>query len=123
MYGAGTKTKRSRAYTEKDKTTINIREMFVNSIPCHICGGAINLQQGLQYDHTQDFAVYRVTDPETGKPTHPFCNNFKKIILDGRKGKSTILLPELNIQPIAEENVEIPVKQLSYWGDSEFPDS
>jgi len=120
LYGSKSKVKKARGYSEKDKTTINIREMFTNSIRCHICGGVVNLQQSLQYDHTQDFAVYRVTDPETGKPTHPFCNNFKKVIQNGRSGKDVAVLPKL--KPTLAPTQEQAVKQLSYWGDGEFPE-
>jgi hypothetical protein len=94
--------------------------MFTSSIHCHICGGVVNIQQGLQYDHSQDFAAFGVTDPETGKPTHPFCNNFKKQIQDGRKGKPSTALPKIKISPEVEEDNS--VKQLSFWGDSEYPE-
>lgn len=116
------KVKKSRAYSEQDKTTINIREMFSNAIRCHICGGVVNLQQSLQYDHTQDFAVYRITDPKTGKPTHPFCNNWsnKKAIEEGKKGEKQYSVPliEINSSTDKQQNGN----QLDFWGDSEFPE-
>jgi hypothetical protein len=114
------KVKRSRAYSSQDKTTINIREMFISSIRCHICGGVVNIRQGIQYDHSQDYAVYGITDPETGKPTHPFCNNFKKQIQDGRNEKSITVLPKIKVNTESKQGK--PVKQFSFWGDSEFPE-
>lgn len=114
------RTRKGRLYSEQDKTIINIREMFTNSIRCHICGGVVNLGQDLQYDHTKDFAVYRFTDPDTGKPTHPFCNNFKKMILDGRAGRSQLNLPKVNYVPETEQKPKL--QQLSFFGENAFPD-
>lgn len=122
MYSTKSKAKRSRLYSSQDKTTINIREMFTSSIRCHICGGVVNIQQGLQYDHSQDFAIYGFTDPETGKPTHPFCNNFKKPIQDGRKGKPSIVLPKLKVSAEPEEDNSVKQLSFSFWGDSEYPE-
>lgn len=109
-----------RLYSKQDKSTINIRELFVNSIRCHICGGIVNIQQGLQYDHVIDYAKIGFTDPESGKPTHPFCNNFKKQIQEGRLGNEIFNPPSFNkhIMP------EIPdsTSQLSFWGENDFPE-
>jgi hypothetical protein len=115
----GKQAKAGRLYSTKDKTQINIREMFENSIKCHICGGVVNLQYGgVQYDHVLDFADTKTTDPKTGKPTHPFCNRHKKQIQLLREGKESLSLPDFS--PILENAVP-PVAQLDFWGVIDFP--
>jgi len=119
LYGKKSSAKKGRLYTQKDKTTINIRELFENSIRCHICGGVINLHHKLQYDHRDDYAITHVTDPDTGKPTHPFCNNMKKIIVPGKEGRTKYELPTLIINP---NSFKPPTaEQLKFWGDDAFP--
>src|SRR5437868_11451756 len=49
---------------------------------------------GVQYDHVLDFADTKTTDPDTGKPTHPFCNRYKKQIQSLRTGKESLHLPD-----------------------------
>lgn len=115
----GKQGKSSRLYSKKDKTHINIREMFEHSIRCHICGGIVNIQYGgVQYDHVLDFADSKVTDPETGKPTHPFCNRYKKQIQALRNGKETLSLP--TFLPAEKDPSQIP--QLDFWGLIDFPE-
>ena len=73
-------------------------------------------QGGVQYDHVNDYAITQVTDPETGKPTHPFCNRYKKLILAYREGKERTVLPRFGSEK------QVPsVEQLRFWGDDEFP--
>lgn len=120
QYKSKNKLKKSRAYSKQDKSSINIRELFDSSIRCHVCGGIVNLKQSLQYDHSKDFAVYRVTDPDTGKPTHPFCNNFKQVILQARSNNTALHLPSLQVSIEKDEQID---SQLSFWGnDDEFPE-
>lgn len=116
----GKQSKASRLYSTKDKTQINIREMFEHSIRCHICGGVVNLQYGgVQYDHVLDFADTKATDPDTGKPTHPFCNRYKKQIQALRTGKESLHLPDFTA---ATEKAAIQTAQLSFWGAVDFPE-
>jgi hypothetical protein len=119
----GSKAKISRNFSGTDRTFINIREMFENSVRCHICGGVINLSYGgLQYDHTEDYALTGLTDPETGKPTHPFCNRHKHPIMDHQKSIKRISLPAFGVV----DEVEISSKQLAlpleFWGVEDFPE-
>jgi len=112
--------KRSRLYSTGDKSQINVRELFDHAVRCHICSGVVNLQQGgLQYDHVTDFAVTKVTDPDTGKPTHPFCNNHKPDILELRARKRQLDLPHFDPEP--EMRSADLIKQLSFWGSDAFP--
>ncbi len=93
-----TNPKRSRAFSSSDKSQINIRELFESgSIRCHICGGVVNLLQprGIQYDHKIDYEISKITDPETGKPTHPFCNRYKKDIQNYKQDRGDFHIPLL----------------------------
>lgn len=111
--------KTSRAFSLRDKTYINIREIFEHSIRCHICDGVVNLQQGgIQYDHVYDYARTHVTDPDTGKPTHAFCNNNKPQILANRRGDITLTLPFFDTK---WEKEKADIRQLSFWGEDGFP--
>jgi hypothetical protein len=113
-------TKSSRLYSQSDKTQINIKELFEHSIRCHICRGVVNIQYGgIQYDHVNDYADTKVTDPETGKPTHPFCNRYKKQILSLRERKQSLILPSFNISTKKDQPVQ---EQLNFWGIFGFPD-
>lgn len=118
------KAKSSRSHSKSDKSQINIRELFAHSIRCHICGGVVNLQHGgLQYDHVNDYAFSQVTDPETGKPTHPFCNRYKKEIQAYRNGQKKISLPPFTVDLAKKRKKKEPSPQLAFdfWGKDEFP--
>lgn len=115
------KAKTSRNHSTKDKSQINTRELFQASIRCHICGGVLSLQQGLQYDHTEDYALTKLTDPETGKPTHPFCNRNKKDIFAYKAGEKTLLLPSFETSIQKEKNLYGQLSLFDFWGDDNFP--
>jgi len=117
----GQKPKSSRAYSKRDKSQINIKELFENSVPCYICGGLVNLQQGLQYDHTEDYATSGLTDPETGKPTHPFCNLHKKKIQAYRAKKSGVQLPSFVAALEREKKSSAQLTLPGFLGDDNFP--
>lgn len=111
----------SRNVTNRDKTQVNIRELFKNSIACHICGGIVNLHYGgVQYDHQIDFSIVKETSPDNLKPTHPYCNNNKHRIILIKENKEQIVLPELKFAKEANKNIN--TGQLSlFWGDDDFP--
>jgi len=120
----GPKVKTSRSFSTKDKSLINIREMFEGSVRCHICGGVVNLQYGgVQYDHTEDYALSGCTDPETGKPSHPFCNRHKIQIQACRVGQEKSILPPFSTGASAGVEEKTDIKQLSFefWGDADYP--
>ncbi len=109
--------KSRRTYSQTDRSQINVRKLFESSIRCHICGGIVNLQQGgIQYDHTEDYALSQTTDPDTGEPTHAFCNRYKPQIVAYRRGKERISLPKFS----GSKDVVV-VDQLSFWGVDNFP--
>lgn len=115
---AGNKTKLSRLYSTSDKSEINIRKLFENAIRCHICGGVVNLQSGLQYDHVKDYAISHETDPDTGEPTHPFCNRYKRQILNYKSGSEILALPLF--ERSVEKQEQTPL-QLAFWGQEDYP--
>ncbi len=116
------KSKKSRAFSKTDKSQINIRSLWENAIRCHICGGVVDLHYGgLQYDHVTDYAKIGVTDPDNGEPTHPFCNNFKRIIQKNQKdGKCK--LPGFNTSPDEAFSKDAQLSLNLFWGDDDFPE-
>jgi hypothetical protein len=89
--GAG----KSRSFTKAGRAEINVRELLRASVTCEICGGVVDLKQGVQYDHKELYAAGGLSIPENGRPTHPFCNLFRDRITNLRSGKETIALPML----------------------------
>lgn len=119
---SGPKTKEGRQFDDTQKTAINIREIYSSAIRCEICGGILNLRSGVQYDHKFRYAETGITDPETGRPTHPFCNNMRDKIEEIREGRLKLPLPQLEKGVFREGT---PVIQPTLWSlmDSiQFPD-
>lgn len=116
-------TKSSRNVSSRDKTQVNIRELFKGSVKCNICGGIVNLKYGgIQYDHHEDYALVKETTASNLNPTHPFCNNHKQRILSLITGENNLTLPELNLNEKNETvKKEESILQLSFWGVDDFP--
>lgn len=126
------KSKTGRNYGTGDKSQINIYQMFERAIRCHICGGVVDLKASIQYDHIQDFALTGETNPDTGAPTHPFCNNHshKHFIMQYRQGERGIELPEFldiedkksakRIKDQPEATLRLPFPE--FWGEDNFPE-
>jgi DNA-binding ferritin-like protein (Dps family) len=114
--------KKARSVSRKDKSQINIKELFNASPRCHICGGIINLGYGgIQYDHYEKpFAITQKTDVNDTKPTHPYCNRQKDIILSIRSGKKVVhLAKKLSIEKKAKK---IPSQLVMlFWGEDDYP--
>jgi hypothetical protein len=122
LYGKQSGKKKGQRYSDQDKTTMNIREMFANSIRCHICGGVVDLKQNLEYYTLREYtarSVYQLVDPDTSGPIHPFCKEYAKIILQGKHGRTKYALPNLATNPTVVK--EPTPTQLKFWGDDEFP--
>lgn len=92
----GLKKNSGRAFTTKSKAEINIREMLLSSVKCQICGGIVDLKQGVQYDHIDQWTSGKNSSPENGRPTHPFCNLFREQITALRNGSIKIELPRFS---------------------------
>lgn len=111
-----------RIFSSRDKTQINIREYFDQSIRCHICGGIVNISKNdVQYDHVNDYQYTKTTDPDDGKPTHPFCNNMKRKINEVKDGDLTI--PSVKFDLKEANDKKDYVQQLDLFMDEdEFPE-
>lgn len=100
IFGSRSKPKEKqntgRSFTKKSKAEINIREMLSCTVRCQICEGVVDLKQGVQYDHIDQWSKGQDSSPNNGRPTHPFCNLFRSQILSLREGTSEIILPSIN---------------------------
>ncbi|SAK40087.1 hypothetical protein AWB75_00154 [Caballeronia catudaia] len=89
------KTGASRAFSKDSQKEINVHALLNSTIKCEICGGVVDLKQGLQYDHKHEYAKGGRSVAENGRPTHPFCNLFRDRITDLRNGSASIRLPDI----------------------------
>jgi hypothetical protein len=101
IFGAKAETRKgqsgaSRAFSRSKQAEINVRELLGSSLRCEICGGVIDLKQGVQYDHKEEHSTGGLTVPENGRPTHPFCNLFRERITNLRAGRETLTLPRMS---------------------------
>jgi len=84
----------TRSFSKGSRIEINVRELLSSAIKCEICGGVVDLKQGLQYDHKHEHAKGGLSVADNGRPTHPFCNLFRDRITQVRSGAS-MRLPNL----------------------------
>ncbi|NMY43027.1 DUF262 domain-containing protein [Pseudomonas sp. WS 5013] len=89
------KASKSRSFTPKSRTEINIREMLKSAIKCEICGGIVDLKQDIQYDHIDHYSRSKDSTPSNGRPTHPFCNLFREQISNAKNQPGSLILPPL----------------------------
>ncbi|GAB2869072.1 hypothetical protein GCM10027093_00890 [Paraburkholderia jirisanensis] len=101
----------ARAFSKGNRIEINVRELLNSAIKCEICGGVVDLKQGLQYDHKHEHAKGGLSVAENGRPTHPFCNLFRERITEVRSGASSMRLPNL-VDPATASRT---YKQLTLW--------
>lgn len=94
----------SRSFSKANRAKINVRELLGSSLRCEICGGIVDLKQGVQYDHKELYASGGPSTPDNGRPTHPFCNLFRDRITNLRSGNETLKLPRLPDTVQGEKN-------------------
>lgn len=114
----------SRNVTSRDKTQVNIREMFKSSTKCHICGGLLNLSYGgVQYDHVEDYQYVKKTSVDNLDLSHPFCNRNKQKIVEIKNQQNIIALPNLVIKTETKNKIKKDETQqpLPFWGNDDFP--
>lgn len=114
----------SRNVTSRDKTQVNIREMFKSSTKCHICGGLLNLGYGgVQYDHVEDYQYVKKTSVDNLDLSHPFCNRNKQKIVEIKNQQNIIALPNLVIKTETKNKIKKDETQqpLPFWGNDDFP--
>ena len=88
---------RSRTFTEKQKSTLVLRALCENALPCGICGGILDPSGDVQHDHIVEHFRGGQTEPPNQRITHPFCNNQsnREIIEALRAGQPIVTLPLL----------------------------
>jgi hypothetical protein len=89
---------KSRSFTRTSRAEINVRTLLGSPARCEICGGVVDLKQGVQYDHKDEFSTGGLSIPENGRATHPFCNLFRERIAHMRIGKEQSILPKLRTE-------------------------
>ncbi|KIG02640.1 protein of unknown function DUF262 [Burkholderia sp. MR1] len=100
----------ARRFSKGNRAEINVRELLGASVKCEICGGVVDLKQGLQYDHKSHWATGGLSDADNGRPTHPFCNLFRQRITAARENSEEIHLP-----PLLDGGILQPYRQLNLF--------
>ncbi len=110
-----------RAFSQRQKSAIAMRT-WLDSLPrCGICGGMLDLAQGTQYDHAQEFSKGGFTTIENGRPTHPFCNNNRWTIERIRNGEEVLPLPAFADSTAGPAQEIIQLSFLTDYDDYESP--
>jgi hypothetical protein len=86
---------RSRSFSRISRAEINVRALLGSPLRCEICGGVVDLKQGVQYDHKLLYSAGGTSAPDNGRATHPFCNLFRDRIDKLRSGREVVELPPL----------------------------
>lgn len=102
---------RSRSFSKTSRAEINVRALLGSPVRCEICGGVVDLKQGVQYDHKQHYWAGGTSAPDNGRATHPFCNLFRERIGKLRSGVEVAKLPSLP----EIGSVERPFRQLNLF--------
>lgn len=87
---------KTRSFSRTSRAEINVRTLLGAPVRCEICGGVVDLKQGVQYDHKQLFSRGGASVSDNGRATHPFCNLFRERIEKLRSGRETATLPPLS---------------------------
>lgn len=106
---------RRRAFTDRQRSTVVLRELLSNPIRCGICGGMLDPSMAVQMDHTKPFAEGGSTVAENARLSHPFCNNNREIIEHIRSGQQTISIPTF-----VDPSLDTGISQLSFFDDPSF---
>lgn len=106
---------KSRIFTEKQKSTVILRNLFSTAARCGICEGILDPRGGLQHDHVLRWSEGGLTTVENDRLTHPFCNNNRDIIEALKKGQQTLKLPAF-----FDPDLSIGTKQLRLFDMDNF---
>lgn len=108
---------RSRAFTDRQRSTVVLQELLRNPPRCGICGGILDLMSAVQFDHREEFAKGGQTVVQNARLSHPFCNNPRNrtVIEDLRAGRATVELPVF-----VEASMAASAGQLSFFDDPSF---
>lgn len=106
---------RTRDFSVALKSRARLEELVKASITCGICGGMLDVGDGVQHDHIEEYAKGGKTVAENQRLTHPFCNNNRPFIEEIIAKSRVVALPELN-----EPEVDGRPMQLKLFGDEDF---
>lgn len=108
---------RSRLFTPRQKTILNLKTLLTNPPRCGICDGVVDIQGPVQYDHIIPYSQGGPTSLDNQRLTHPFCNNHanRHVIEQLRTGQQQLLLPHASeLDPVTG------ARQLSFLTDVGF---
>jgi 5-methylcytosine-specific restriction endonuclease McrA len=66
---------KSRLFTPRQKSIASIEGLVDRLDSCEICGGRIDIEGSIQYDHIVRHRNGGSTSIDNLRYTHPFCNN------------------------------------------------
>lgn len=104
-----------RVFTEKQKSSAVLGRLLAKPITCDICGGMLDLEQGVQHDHFVQWSDGGATMSSNQRVAHPFCNNQRSVI-EGYMNKSS----ELILPRFSEPDMTMGERQLSMFPDEAF---
>lgn len=89
---------RTRAFTDRQRSTVVLHELLRHPTRCGICGGILDVSAAVQFDHIQPVSKGGQTVTSNARLSHPFCNNQKnrEIIEQFRQGLQPVSLPVFN---------------------------
>jgi len=106
---------RARDFSVALKSRARLEELVKVALTCGICGGMLDVEDGVQHDHIEEYAKGGKTVAENQRLTHPFCNNNRPFIEEIIAKSRVVALPELN-----EPEVDGRPMQLKLFGDEDF---
>jgi hypothetical protein len=71
----------SPTITDETKDTLMIRNAIKSAQPCPLCGGRLEINKSVSYDHSQDKKHAGTGDVENIQHAHFYCNNSKDSLL------------------------------------------
>jgi len=71
----------SPSITDETKDTLMIRNAIRSAQPCPICGGLLEVNKSVSYEHSQDRKFGGTGDIENIQHAHFYCNNSKDTLL------------------------------------------
>ena len=101
---------RSRAFTDRQRSTVVLRELLRSPTRCGICGGILDTTAAVQFDHVQPVSEGGATVVGNARLSHPFCNNARnrEIIEQLRQGLEPIKLPKFFDSLAASNSLQLP---------------
>lgn len=112
---AETEQSRGRLFTERQRSTIVLRELLSNPIRCGICTGILDPTMAVQLDHVVPYSQGGPTSVDNGRLAHPFCNNQREYIEQIQNGTTQVAIPSF-----VEPNLTQSATQMTFFDDPAF---